>query len=64
MELQQHDESNNSHLNRGRPRIRRSSEEISIIRRQQAAERNRTYRERIRTNCNVNAHSVEIVVDC
>ena len=42
MELKQHEEPNNSRPNCGRPRIRRSSEEISIIRRQQAAERART----------------------
>ena len=43
MTLQQHEEPNDSRPNRERSRIRRSSEEISIIKRQQAAERASTY---------------------
>ena len=61
MEFQQNEEPNDRQPNHERSRIRVSEQIIRQRQRTQAAERARRYRERIRTNGDVNSQSVENV---
>ena len=61
MEFRKNEEPNDRQPNHGRSRIRRSEKIIRQPQRTQAAERTRRYRERIRTNRDMNSQSVENV---